>query len=186
MLVGFVVLPRVTGNQVTLQIQLRQDILTQQPGVVNVQHISSTLSGRLGEWISLGEITQEQTGQSRGLVSSGKFDRTDQHGVWLKVQKYASAACPSCVARANAFTAIETGCHLPLCLPLVPPSPGALHQFSQKGRASTSNDQVERCWPVRRNTVSIKHQKYFSYRASITRIPMWSTCVISIILVPLV
>jgi len=86
-LVGFVVLPRVTGDQVTLQIQPRQDVLTQQPGVVNLQRISSTVSGRLGAWISLGEITQQQTGQSRDLASSHNFDQTEQRGIWLKVQE---------------------------------------------------------------------------------------------------
>lgn len=86
-LVGFVVQPRVTGNRVTLQIHPRQDVLSERPGVINVQHIDTTVSGPLGEWLSIGEVSQEQSGKSRGLASSQSLAESDRRGVWLKVEE---------------------------------------------------------------------------------------------------
>jgi len=63
-LTGFNVLPRLAGDQVTLEVSPQRDTPGNLgPGSVNIQHASTTVSGRLGEWIELG-----------GIVSGRSFD----------------------------------------------------------------------------------------------------------------
>lgn len=68
---GFVAVPRLNGDRVTLEIRPRDDTPGPVPGSVNVQRLSATVSGRLGEWIELGGSVGEQGTRSGALASYG-------------------------------------------------------------------------------------------------------------------
>jgi len=83
---GFYVLPRVAGEQVILEISPQQNSLGER-GAVNVQQASTTLSGRLGEWIELGGIGQQSESQGGGTVYSTRQQRFDRLGIFVKVEE---------------------------------------------------------------------------------------------------
>ena len=83
---GFSVVPRLSGDRVTLEINPQRDTLGA-GGAVNVQRVSSTVSGRLGEWMELGGIGQDMNAQSSGILSSSQGSRQDNRRVWVKVDE---------------------------------------------------------------------------------------------------
>ncbi len=57
---GFYVLPRLSGNIVTLLVAPRLNrVSPDQGGVFDLQSVQTTASGRLGEWIELGGVSQQ-------------------------------------------------------------------------------------------------------------------------------
>lgn len=83
---GFAVLPRVSGERVTLEINPQRD--TPGPGgTVNVQRASSIISGRLGEWIELGGMNQSETRSGSGILSGSSTSRSDNRSIWVKVDE---------------------------------------------------------------------------------------------------
>ena len=88
---GFYVSPRIQGNNVTLEISTQNDdsIATTQ-GLYpsqNVQHAASTLTGRLGEWIALGGMSQKQSNQSDTPNSRSSSQVDEQRNVFIKVEE---------------------------------------------------------------------------------------------------
>lgn len=84
---GFEAEPRVAGDTVTLDISPRHDTLGPVPGSANVRRLSTTVSGRLGEWISLGGSSRETAGQSGGPVHYGSRSSSEEQQIWLKVDE---------------------------------------------------------------------------------------------------
>lgn len=87
---GFSVLPRVSGDQVVLEISPQREVLTgaqepSSPPVVSSQHIVSTLGGRLGEWIEVGGMLQDERRDDRSILSSASASRQDHRRVWVRV-----------------------------------------------------------------------------------------------------
>lgn len=64
---GFVAVPRLSGERVTIEISPRDDTAGPLPGSVNTQRLLTTVSGRLGEWLELGGAVSEQ-GASAGAI----------------------------------------------------------------------------------------------------------------------
>lgn len=86
-LTGFVVRPRVQGEQVTLEISPQQENLTgERGGAISVSRLSTSISGRLGEWIDLGAVTQQANSQSSGNFSRSQTDSTSSRQVLVKVE----------------------------------------------------------------------------------------------------
>lgn len=83
---GFYVLPRVSGDQVILEINPRKDTLGPR-GAVNVQQASTAVSGRLGEWIELGGVGQQAESWSGGTVYSTRRMRSDDRSIFVKVEE---------------------------------------------------------------------------------------------------
>jgi hypothetical protein len=83
---GFYVLPRVVGEQVILEISPQQNSLGER-GAVNVQQASTTLSGRLGEWIELGGVGQQADVQGSGTAYSTRQTRSDSRSIFVKVEE---------------------------------------------------------------------------------------------------
>ena len=78
---GFYVTASVTGETVHLAISTNRDRMSQErPDVVNVQSTDTTVSGRLGDWITLAGINREtQTDKSsttRSYSTQGRDDLT--------------------------------------------------------------------------------------------------------------
>ncbi|MCU7959527.1 MAG: hypothetical protein KZQ58_05915 [gamma proteobacterium symbiont of Bathyaustriella thionipta] len=69
---GFYVTPRLNGDRVTLEINTRRDRLSPHPQAIRIQSASSTISGKTGEWISLGGIRSSRQQNERGLLYSDK------------------------------------------------------------------------------------------------------------------
>lgn len=84
---GFYVLPRVSGDRVTLEINPQSNTPGTRPGEVNVQQISTVVSGRLGEWLEVGGVSQERSSEASGTVYSTRSLSTDQRRVLLKVEE---------------------------------------------------------------------------------------------------
>ncbi|MDP1733672.1 MAG: hypothetical protein Q8L44_04830 [Sulfuritalea sp.] len=84
---GFVAVPRLNGERVTLEISPRDDTPGPTPGSVNVQRLLTTVSGRLGEWLELGGSTGEQAGSSGAIASYGTRSASRQRRLLLKVEE---------------------------------------------------------------------------------------------------
>lgn len=78
---GFYVTASVTGETVHLAISTNRDRMSQErPDVVNVQSTDTTVSGRLGEWITLAGINREtqadKSSTTRSYSTQGRDDLT--------------------------------------------------------------------------------------------------------------
>jgi len=83
---GFAVLPRVSGDRVTLEISPQRE--TPGPrGSLQSGRIVTTASGRLGEWFELGGAARSMASDERGIGSSAQSRATDSRRVWVKVQE---------------------------------------------------------------------------------------------------
>ncbi|MDP2822228.1 MAG: hypothetical protein Q8O52_06050 [Sulfuritalea sp.] len=84
---GFVAVPRLSGDRVTLEIGPRDDTPGPVPGSVNIQRLVATVSGRLGEWLELGGSVGEQSGSSGTIASYGSKSASRQRRLLLKVEE---------------------------------------------------------------------------------------------------
>ncbi|MHC8351845.1 secretin N-terminal domain-containing protein [Pseudomonas sp. RT4P38] len=78
---GFYVTASVTGDIVHLAISTNRDRMSQErPDVVNVQSTDTTVTGRLGEWITLAGVNRQtqadKQGQTRSYSTQGRDDMT--------------------------------------------------------------------------------------------------------------
>ena len=85
---GYEVVPRLSGDVVQLEINPRREILGNAgQGSVNGQRITTTASGRLGEWFELGGVSQEESRQNSGILYGSSGERRDIRRVWVKVDE---------------------------------------------------------------------------------------------------
>ena len=84
---GFVAVPRLNGDRVTLEISPRDDTPGPLPGSVNTQRLVTTVSGRLGEWMELGGSAGEQSASSGGLGSFSARTASRVRKIQLKVDE---------------------------------------------------------------------------------------------------
>jgi hypothetical protein len=83
---GFWVVARVAGDRVTLDIETALDE-ARATGTVETQGVGTTASGRLGEWISLGEIGREGSSRGSGILSASQARHSDLRTVDVKVDE---------------------------------------------------------------------------------------------------
>lgn len=86
---GFFAVPRLSGDRVTLQISPRQQRFTSpsRGATVATQSLSTTVSGRLGEWMQLGGVDEVQDGRATGLVLWGSRSGATRYSAWVKVEE---------------------------------------------------------------------------------------------------
>ncbi len=85
---GFSVLPRVHGDQVTLEVSPQRDKPSMQmPGAIDIQQMTTTVSGRLGEWIELGGVGQGQAEQAGATAARSIKTAGQQRKVMIKVEE---------------------------------------------------------------------------------------------------
>lgn len=85
---GFYVLPRLSGDRVMLDISpQRESLSTQVPGGVNVQRVVTTVSGRLGEWMEIGGISQDSSGRQSVLLGRTTTAVSDNRRVLIRVEE---------------------------------------------------------------------------------------------------
>ena len=83
---GFYVVPRVSGETVTLEIAQHNDQPGRHYGVVDTQRIDSVVHGRLGEWIDLGGLDTTETAHQGGLGRSVNSQQGRLQGIQVKVE----------------------------------------------------------------------------------------------------
>lgn len=85
---GIYVLPRVSGDRVTLDISAQRESLSRPAHRgVNVQSLVTTVSGRLGEWIEIGGTDREASGQQSVLLGRTATAARDSGRVLIKVEE---------------------------------------------------------------------------------------------------
>lgn len=83
---GFYVTASVTGETVHLSISTNRDRMSQErPDVVNVQSTDTTVSGRLGEWITLAGVNRQTQADKQGLTRSYSTHGRDDMILRVKV-----------------------------------------------------------------------------------------------------
>jgi hypothetical protein len=87
---GFYVVPRVSGDTVTLEIAQRDDKPGQRLGVIDTQRVATVVRGRLGEWIDLGGIDTTRSAHQGGIGQSINSQDTQLQAIQVKVE------CLSC------------------------------------------------------------------------------------------
>jgi type II secretory pathway component GspD/PulD (secretin) len=84
---GFYVTPRLSGDRVTLEIGTARDrARSPGTGAVSIQHVSTVVSGRLGEWIAVGG-SGENAEQTSELLSRQRSSARDDRTIMLKVEE---------------------------------------------------------------------------------------------------
>ena len=84
---GFSVLARTHGDQVTLEVNPHRDILSPRGGgAIDTQSLHTTISGRLGEWLELGGVEQQETRQQGGIVYRTDSRESDLRSTFIKVE----------------------------------------------------------------------------------------------------
>jgi hypothetical protein len=87
---GFYVRPRVRGDNVTLEISTQNDAVEAMHGRYpreNIQHASTTISGRVGEWLEMGGVSQQQDNERNTLTARGSSQVNEQRNVFIKVEE---------------------------------------------------------------------------------------------------
>ena len=84
---GFLVTATVLGDRVNISVRSNNDSMSRtQPGVINVQSTDTRVNGRLGEWISLGGINNENQGQDSGFLQRSTSSGADDTSMRIKVE----------------------------------------------------------------------------------------------------
>ena len=87
---GFYVSPRIRGDNVTLDISTQNDSMGSMQGDYpnrNVQRASTSLSGRLGEWMEMGGVSQQQESRNDSLNSRSSSQTDERRNVYIKVEE---------------------------------------------------------------------------------------------------
>lgn len=85
---GFHVVPRLAGDRVTLDVSPQRETHSRRvPGGVDVQSMVTTVSGRLGEWMEIGGIRRDASGQQTMLFGHSATAARDSRRVLVKVDE---------------------------------------------------------------------------------------------------
>ena len=85
---GFYAVPHLNGQNVTIEISQQADnVASHRSGTISTQRLSTTVSGRLGEWIALGGSGRQATGNQNGGFSISTSDARDNRSTWLMVEE---------------------------------------------------------------------------------------------------
>ena len=85
---GFYVIPRLAGDRVTLDVSPQRETLSRRvPGGVDVQSMTTTVSGRLGEWMEIGGISRDASGQQTVLLGHRAAATREERRVLVKVDE---------------------------------------------------------------------------------------------------
>lgn len=83
---GFYAVPHLNGERV--RIEISQQAASQGGyGSINSQRLSTTVSGRLGEWIELGGSGRQASGNQSGALNLSTSDARDNRSIWLMVEE---------------------------------------------------------------------------------------------------
>lgn len=83
---GFYVVPRLQGDEVTLEIVQHADRPGQRRGVINTQSAGTVVRGRLGEWVELGGVDSSDSNREGGLGRSVNSQGSNRRGIQVRVE----------------------------------------------------------------------------------------------------
>ena len=85
---GFYVTPKLQADNVVLTISPKfTELNKNEKNVINVQNVSTTVHGRLGEWISIGGINQSSNNSDkRNLINQEQYN-SEKSNIFVKVEE---------------------------------------------------------------------------------------------------
>ena len=82
---GFYVLPRVHGEQATLDVSpYKQSQSRKRGGDIETQSASTRITGKLGQWLAIGGVTGQTRSSSNRIGSYGSTQSRDNASIWIK------------------------------------------------------------------------------------------------------
>lgn len=81
---GFYVLPRLHDDRVTLQISPFRNRARTAGGSIETLQAATTISGRLGEWLPLGGVSEHSESRQGDGVSQRSTERSQQDSIWIR------------------------------------------------------------------------------------------------------
>ncbi len=82
---GFYVLARIHGDNVTLEISSFKNSLSQsEAGNINTQSANTVISGRLGEWLRIGGVSEKSKGEQSGIGSYSSTQGKRKDRIWIR------------------------------------------------------------------------------------------------------
>jgi hypothetical protein len=87
---GFEVVPRVSGNEVTLEILQQREVAGPRPGSVQGQQVSSVVRAQLGEWAEIGGTSADRRTEERAIAATRSVRAGESRRVWVKVEEIAN------------------------------------------------------------------------------------------------
>jgi type II secretory pathway component GspD/PulD (secretin) len=85
---GFYATPRVSGDTVFLDISTQRETPSRAvPGAAAVSSASTTVSGRLGEWIEVGGATQSRSFEGSGVLARSAESASLSQRIYLRVEE---------------------------------------------------------------------------------------------------
>lgn len=81
---GFMVTPRVNGQQVVLDIAQQNERVN--GSNIESQHLNTQVAGRLGVWIELGGVSESSSTSSSGILNRQYATSSDARTIWVKVE----------------------------------------------------------------------------------------------------
>lgn len=85
---GFYAVPQLNGERLTLEIVPQNDSLSEtQYGEIRRARLSTTLQGRLGEWMELGGSGVDSTDDQRGLTRYSTRSGAEVRRIWVRVSE---------------------------------------------------------------------------------------------------
>jgi hypothetical protein len=84
---GFSVVPHIAGGEVILEIsQQTQTARSSVQGTIDTQQLSTTVAGRVGEWIPVGGIDETSSRSSAGIGATHLETQHDANTLWVRVE----------------------------------------------------------------------------------------------------
>jgi type II secretory pathway component GspD/PulD (secretin) len=82
---GFYVLPRVRGDNIILEVSpFKSSQGNQHSGDINTQAASTTVTGRVGEWLLIGGVTRQQEQTKSEIGTTYTTQSNGDSGIWIK------------------------------------------------------------------------------------------------------
>jgi type II secretory pathway component GspD/PulD (secretin) len=85
---GFYARPRLNGERVSIEIsQQAESVAGYRGGAIESQRLSTSVSGRLGEWIEIGGSQGISAGSQAGFPGRGGGSASESNAIWLMVEE---------------------------------------------------------------------------------------------------
>ena len=82
---GFYVLPRIHGDNVTLQVSpFKNSQGNVRGGNIETQYANTTITGRIGEWLLIGGVTEQLKRSHSGTGSYSSTESRNNQSIWIK------------------------------------------------------------------------------------------------------
>ena len=87
-LTGFYVLPRINGNNVTLEVSpFKNTLLGSSGNSIETQSANTTIIGRIGEWLLIGGVSERSSQTQSGILSQGSNESLREESIWIRAEQ---------------------------------------------------------------------------------------------------